>query len=151
MDNITLSIKGHTTRIPIQPIHTTTNFKRSTVEDDADVDDSTATERRTTTTTTTAAAAALKPDITAIAIAESSNTPTMTEAAAPTTEQQPCIDTPPTYLISERTFGDFERRFTFPVSIDQDGVRASMKNGILTIVVPKKSERLNNKRKIVIT
>lgn len=57
--------------------------------------------------------------------------------------------TEPKYLITERTLGDFERRFTFPVGIDQDGVRASMKNGILTIVVPKAEK--STKRKIIIT
>ncbi|KAF2183282.1 HSP20-like chaperone [Zopfia rhizophila CBS 207.26] len=39
--------------------------------------------------------------------------------------------------ISERTHGSFERTFRFPVRIDSANVRASLKNGILAINVPK--------------
>lgn len=45
------------------------------------------------------------------------------------------------YWISERSVGEFERRFAFPGRIDQDQVRASLKNGILSIVVPKLVEQ----------
>lgn len=41
------------------------------------------------------------------------------------------------YWVSERSIGQFSRTFTFPGRVDQDGVKASMKNGILSIVVPK--------------
>jgi len=41
------------------------------------------------------------------------------------------------YWVSERSIGEFSRSFTFPGRIDQEGVTASMKNGILSIVVPK--------------
>jgi len=41
------------------------------------------------------------------------------------------------YWVSERSIGEFSRTFTFPGRVDQDGVKASMKNGILSIVVPK--------------
>lgn len=41
------------------------------------------------------------------------------------------------YWISERSVGEFERRFSFPRRVDQDAVRASLKNGILSVVVPK--------------
>lgn len=41
------------------------------------------------------------------------------------------------FWISERSVGEFSRSFTFPVRVDQDGVTASMKNGVLTIMVPK--------------
>jgi len=42
-----------------------------------------------------------------------------------------------TYRLSEREVGQFQRKFTFPKKVDQDGVKASLKNGILSIVVPK--------------
>ena len=45
------------------------------------------------------------------------------------------------YWISERSVGEFERRFAFPGRIDQDQVKASLKNGILSIVVPKLVEQ----------
>lgn len=42
-----------------------------------------------------------------------------------------------TYWVSERTSGSFTRSFSFPARVDQDGVKASLKNGILSVVVPK--------------
>jgi len=41
------------------------------------------------------------------------------------------------YWVSERSVGSFHRSFAFPARVDQDGVKASLKNGILSIVVPK--------------
>ncbi|KAF3397800.1 30 kDa heat shock protein [Penicillium rolfsii] len=41
------------------------------------------------------------------------------------------------YWASERTVGEFSRTFSFPIRVDQDKVKASLKNGILSIVVPK--------------
>ncbi|KAF2016019.1 HSP20-like chaperone [Aaosphaeria arxii CBS 175.79] len=43
----------------------------------------------------------------------------------------------PKYWVSERSVGEFHRSFNFPARIDQDAVKASLKNGILSIVVPK--------------
>jgi len=43
----------------------------------------------------------------------------------------------PTYWMSERSIGEFKRSFSFPQRVDQEGVKASLKNGILSIVVPK--------------
>lgn len=41
------------------------------------------------------------------------------------------------YWVSERSIGTFARTFSFPQRVDQDAVKASLKNGILSIVVPK--------------
>ncbi|BCR92135.1 Hsp20/alpha crystallin family protein [Aspergillus chevalieri] len=41
------------------------------------------------------------------------------------------------YLVSERSLGEFHRTFSFPDEVDQDKVKASLKNGILSVVVPK--------------
>jgi len=41
------------------------------------------------------------------------------------------------YWLSERSVGQFSRTFTFPGRVDQDAVKASLKNGILSVVVPK--------------
>ncbi|KAF1967950.1 heat shock protein [Bimuria novae-zelandiae CBS 107.79] len=41
------------------------------------------------------------------------------------------------YWVTERSVGEFHRSFSFPARIDQDNVKASLKNGILSIVVPK--------------
>ncbi len=42
-----------------------------------------------------------------------------------------------TYWVSERTSGSFTRSFSFPARVNQDDVKAGLKNGILTVVVPK--------------
>lgn len=41
------------------------------------------------------------------------------------------------YWVTERSVGEFYRSFSFPTRVDQDNVKASLKNGILTIHVPK--------------
>lgn len=41
------------------------------------------------------------------------------------------------YWVSERSVGEFHRSFAFPARVDQDAVKASLKNGILSIIVPK--------------
>ena len=41
------------------------------------------------------------------------------------------------YWVSERQVGQFYRMFTFPVRVNQDDVKANLKNGILSIIVPK--------------
>ncbi len=41
------------------------------------------------------------------------------------------------YWVSERSVGEFHRSFGFPTRVDQDNVKASLKNGILNITVPK--------------
>lgn len=42
------------------------------------------------------------------------------------------------YWVRERYVGEFQRAFSFPQSVDHDAVKASLKDGILSIVVPKK-------------
>ncbi|VDB90788.1 Bgt-2976 [Blumeria graminis f. sp. tritici] len=41
------------------------------------------------------------------------------------------------FWVMERNIGEFSRSFAFPVRVDQDNVKASMKNGILSVFVPK--------------
>ncbi|KAI5296156.1 hypothetical protein KEM52_005406 [Ascosphaera acerosa] len=41
------------------------------------------------------------------------------------------------YWVSERSSGSFHRTFNFPVRVDPDHVRASLKDGILSVTVPK--------------
>jgi len=41
------------------------------------------------------------------------------------------------YWVSERSVGEFYRSFSFPQRIDQEAVKASLNNGILSIVIPK--------------
>lgn len=41
----------------------------------------------------------------------------------------------------ERFYGTFQRSFTLPHTIDQEKVKASCANGVLTIILPKQEER----------
>jgi len=52
------------------------------------------------------------------------------------------------YWVSERSVGEFHRSFAFPARVNQDAVTASLKNGILSIVVPKDTTPQSRKIKI---
>jgi HSP20 family molecular chaperone IbpA len=52
------------------------------------------------------------------------------------------------YWASERQIGHFQRTFTFPNRINQDGVRALFRNGILSITVPKETVKLAKRIRI---
>ena len=52
------------------------------------------------------------------------------------------------YWVSERSVGEFERRFAFPGRVDQEAVKASLRNGILSVVVPKIVEQSARKIEI---
>lgn len=41
------------------------------------------------------------------------------------------------YWLTERSIGEFSRTFNFPARVDQDDVSASLKDGILSVTVPK--------------
>ncbi|KAL2828651.1 HSP20-like chaperone [Aspergillus cavernicola] len=41
------------------------------------------------------------------------------------------------FWATERSIGEFQRTFTFATRVDQDSVRASLNNGILSLVLPK--------------
>jgi len=66
----------------------------------------------------------------------STATAAATETAAPAAEQQ--NEQPrPKYWVAERRVGSFARSFSFSQRIEQDFVHASLKNGVLHVVVPK--------------
>lgn len=45
-----------------------------------------------------------------------------------------------TYLQIERPYGTFQRSFNIPRTVDQEKIRASYKNGVLRVVLPKREE-----------
>ncbi|KAK3326974.1 30 kDa heat shock protein [Cercophora scortea] len=47
----------------------------------------------------------------------------------------------PKYWLSERSYGEFSRVFSFPTGVDQDGVEAKFNNGVLDIKVPKQVKK----------
>ncbi|KAL8952433.1 MAG: hypothetical protein Q9222_001668 [Ikaeria aurantiellina] len=65
-----------------------------------------------------------------------------TTAPAQEEQQQPQHK----YWVSERSVGEFQRTFSFPGKVDQEAVKASLKNGILSVLVPKAAKQ---ERKIV--
>ncbi|PTB69920.1 HSP20-like chaperone [Trichoderma citrinoviride] len=58
-----------------------------------------------------------------------------TEEKKPEEKKQP-VDRAK-YWLTERSIGEFSRSFHFPTLVDYDGVSASFRDGILSIVVPK--------------
>jgi HSP20 family protein len=50
-----------------------------------------------------------------------------------------------TYYTYERSYGSFTRAFTLPEGVDADHVKAELKQGVLTIEVPKRPEALPKK------
>ena len=55
-----------------------------------------------------------------------------------------------TWYFSERQYGSFSRSFRLPADADESDVRADMKNGVLTVVVPKTKAAAKADRKIKI-
>ncbi|KAJ5106078.1 hypothetical protein NUU61_003425 [Penicillium alfredii] len=49
------------------------------------------------------------------------------------------------FWASERSVGEFQRTFSFPARVDQDAVKASLKNGILSVLVPKTTAAVSKK------
>ncbi|KAG8525503.1 uncharacterized protein KY384_009147 [Bacidia gigantensis] len=80
-------------------------------------------------------------DAGAEAEAATEKAPTSSDVAQPTETKR--ADTEPAfkYWVSERSSGHFERRFSFPGRVNQNEVKASLSNGILSIVVPKIVEK----------
>jgi HSP20 family protein len=66
-------------------------------------------------------------------------------AKQPETTKEPAQEAPkpasqhPKYWVSERSYGKFSRTWKFPSRVDTENVTASLKDGILSIVVPKAS------------
>ncbi|KAK9449640.1 HSP20-like chaperone [Limtongia smithiae] len=58
-------------------------------------------------------------------------------AAVATAAVATATTTPPKYWASERVHGEFSRAFRFPSPVDADNVSASLKNGVLSVTVPK--------------
>ncbi|KAL3489142.1 HSP20-like chaperone [Aspergillus germanicus] len=72
--------------------------------------------------------------------APAENTPTSTlKESVVEKKQTPKKSPTPAYKFwaTERSVGEFHRTFTFPTRVDQESVKASLTNGILSVVLPK--------------
>ncbi len=52
------------------------------------------------------------------------------------------------YHVSERRYGSFRRTLQVPDTVDAENINAEMKNGVLTVVLPKTEEAKSKARKI---
>ncbi|WP_027135646.1 Hsp20/alpha crystallin family protein [Geminicoccus roseus] len=52
------------------------------------------------------------------------------------------------YIVAERRYGAFQRSFPIPEDADPEQIDASMKNGLLTITVRKRSDAASRRRRI---
>ncbi|GAB7323487.1 hypothetical protein MBLNU13_g05932t1 [Cladosporium sp. NU13] len=103
-----------------------TNYHKASVEDE---------ETATTTTDAT-------PVDTPAETPTASVAPSQSQEVAQKEQQQ---SEGPNYWISERSVGSFARSFSFPQRVNQEAVKASLKDGILSIVVPKAQAPANRR------
>jgi HSP20 family protein len=54
------------------------------------------------------------------------------------------------YHVSERSHGYFSRSFQIPTEIDEDKIEATLKDGVLKVVLPKSDEESQQKKRIEI-
>jgi HSP20 family protein len=54
------------------------------------------------------------------------------------------------YYRSERSFGSFQRSFRLPDDVDADRIEATLKKGVLSVVMPKTAEAQKKSRKVEI-
>jgi len=59
--------------------------------------------------------------------------------------KRPQVSEGTTYIYAHRPFGAFEHRIQIPQGVDPDGITASMRDGVLALIVPK-PEPLKPKR-----
>ncbi|SZE99763.1 unnamed protein product [Blumeria hordei] len=52
------------------------------------------------------------------------------------------------FWVMERNVGEFSRTFSFPARVDQDSVKAFMKDGVLSVRIPKSKEHESRKIRI---
>ncbi|OOQ86076.1 hypothetical protein PEBR_24254 [Penicillium brasilianum] len=117
------------------------SWHQPTVEDDDEVDDGNVSDARSSTASVRSASSSRS---TSAVIVEkpSTSTPAPAESSTPST---PSTDH---YWLAERSVGEFQRTFAFSARVDQDGVRAALKNGILSIVVPKEAAPMTKKIRV---
>lgn len=54
------------------------------------------------------------------------------------------------YVVSERSFGTFQRAIALPDTIDEDRIEAHFEKGVLKVVAPKRADAVKSQRTIAI-
>lgn len=72
------------------------------------------------------------------------------EGGGDVTETERHEDVQYKYWVRERPVGEFQRTFSFPGKVDRDSVKASLKEGVLKVFVPKEVRKEAESRKIKI-
>jgi HSP20 family protein len=54
------------------------------------------------------------------------------------------------YILHERTFGRVERALPLPDGIDADAAKATFKNGVLTVTIPKTAQAQSSAKRIAV-
>ncbi len=65
-------------------------------------------------------------------------------------KQQETAEQEKGYYRVERAHGSFQRSIPLPVEVEEDKIRATFKNGVLTIILPKSREAMEQTKKIPI-
>lgn len=156
IDEHTLRIKGRHERTAQRGQPSTTEAVAAAQETPAAaVEDGTATPASEGSVKSSAHQATVEDDVEEPANSSAAaETPAQTETAPQEQQQQEAApakkaESKPSeqFWYRERSVGEFTRSFSFPSRVDQEAVRASLKNGILNIVVPKaavpESRRIN--------
>jgi HSP20 family protein len=55
------------------------------------------------------------------------------------------------YLRVERAYGTFRRSFSLPNTVNNEAIQANYKNGVLTVVLPKRAESKPKQVKVTVT
>lgn len=55
-----------------------------------------------------------------------------------------------TWYFTERQYGSFQRSFRLPADADEAGIKAALKDGVLTLTVPRKAPAQPTGRKVVV-
>lgn len=104
------------------------SWHQPTVEDDDEDDEGNVSDARSTSSLASAARSA-------VIVEKPSAVPAVTSSSTSTSTSSQKEH----YWAAERSIGEFQRTFAFSGRVDQDGVRATLRNGILSIIVPKEA------------
>jgi HSP20 family protein len=133
-DATTLSIRGRTETVREEGRRPTALLESQAGQHQKKLADTTEAETESTTSSNKSHQPTVEDEDSATV---ASTTPAEAPASQEVSKNQQADADKSSYWISERSVGSFARSFSFPQRVDQDAVKASLKDGILSIIVPK--------------